>query len=657
MNKKIYPKLAWSNLKKNSKVYIPYIISCITTFAMFYIMHAISINQALDNISGGASLKSILYLGTIVIGIFSVIILFYTNSFLIKRRKKEIGLYNILGMEKKHIAIMMSWESIYTFIITIAFGIMFGILLSKLMFLLLMKLLAFNVAFVFEISKISIVYTLILFAGIFILTLAFNLIQISLSKPIELLHSDKSGEKEPKTKLIMTIIGVALLAAAYYIAITTENPIKALSLFFVAVIMVIVGTYLLFTAGSIVLLKALRKNKNYYYKTNHFISTSSMIYRMKQNAAGLASICILCTVVLIMISSTISIYIGMKDIMKTRFPREFSISSMDADDKSINNIKDLVADKLAQYNIEAKDMIEYRANDFITVTDKNNFYLDTKDMLDDSFNNASIIYFISLEDYNRLTGNDKELTDTQALITKADDEIAFDSIVIGEDEYTIAGNCSDFPVVDDSMANYYDTYYIIINSSEKMLQYYNINTGNNYTKMDYECMFDLSGDKEDIYNFAKDARTAVMELGSTRVESRQEAEESFYALYGGLFFLGIFLGALFLAATVLIIYYKQVSEGYEDKDRFEIMQKVGLSQQEIKKSIKSQVLKVFFLPIIMAVVHIAFAFKMITKLLALLNLTNVTLFIICTIVTVLVFSIVYAVVYMLTARVYYKIVK
>lgn len=318
MNSSIYGKLALTNLKNNRKTYIPYILTAVLTVMMYYIMDGLSRNSTI----GDQSLHLILVYARGVIIIFAIIFLFYTNSFLIKRRKKEIGVYNILGMGKRHIARMLIVETLVTAAASIGIGIISGTIFGKLMYLVLLKLLHYDIRMDFEVSADTLMYTLVFFLAIFIMTLVYNLFQIKISNPVELLHGGSQGEKEPKTKWLMTVFGVIALGTGYFIAITVDQPLAAIQAFFVAVVCVILGTYALFTAGSVALLKALRRNKKFYYQTKHFSAVAGMIYRMKQNAVGLANICILSTMVLVMISTTISLYVGMEDVLRTRYPRE-----------------------------------------------------------------------------------------------------------------------------------------------------------------------------------------------------------------------------------------------------------------------------------------------------------------------------------------------
>lgn len=657
MSKIFYAKLALINIKKNGKTYFPYMVAAISTIMMFYTMHFISINDGLNNMSGGDSLKIILGLGNYVIGLFSIIFLFYTNSFLIKRRKNEIGLYNILGMEKRHIARVMIWETFFVGISTIVIGLLSGILISKLMFLVLLKILTFEVPLGFFISKESIAITVILFGAIFILTLLNNLGQIHLSKPVELLRGGQVGEKEPKTKWIMTIIGVISLSAGYYIALTTESPLAAIYLFFVAVILVIIGTYSLFTAASIALLKILRKNKKFYYKTNNFINVSGMIYRMKQNAVGLSNICILSTCVLVMLSTTVSLYIGMEDVLRNRYPRDIAVRVDNVSDEMEEKLDNIIIKEAEKHNISIKDIIKYRSIEVPMFQKNNSFSLANRDI--GNYSDISLLNIMPLESYNSQENKSINLEDNEVLLYAFRGEIKEDTLNILGNEFKVKEQLKDFNSEGILSAIAAKSYYIVVKdveTIEKLL--FNVDIyGEKFENLSYFYAFNTEGDAENQINLINVLSNMISEASlSGYAEGLEESRGAFFSLYGGLFFLGLFLGFLFIMATVLIMYYKQVSEGYDDKQRFEIMQKVGLSKEEVKKSIKSQVLMVFFLPLLMAIIHIAFAFKVITKLLAVLNLTNVTLFALCTLGTILVFAVFYGIVYSLTARVYYKLV-
>lgn len=656
MSNMFYQKLAATNIKKNGKTYFPYILTCISSIAMFYILHFISVNDGLDVMSGGDSLKIILKLGTYVIGLFSVIFLFYTNSFLIKRRKKELGLYNILGMEKKHIAKVLFWESFFVTLISMVMGLLLGIAVSKLIFLVLLKILHFKVPMGFFISIKSLIITATLFGFIFVLTLLNNLRQIHLAKPVELLKGGQVGEKEPRTRWVLTLIGLSSLGSGYYIAVTTEAPLAALNRFFLAVILVMIGTWALFTAGSIALLKMLRKNKSFYYKTNNFINVSGMIYRMKQNAIGLANICILSTTVLVMISTTVSLYIGMEDVLRTRYPRDISISAENVSKEQAEELNSMIKEQAEKNGTAMEDIVKYRSFSLAMIQDKNYFTDDSNDL---DANNLCFLELIPLSEYNDLENKSITLNENEVLLFTYRGGIAEDSLNILDNEFKIKERINNMTVDGIASAIVANGYFVVVPDEKTIEEVYDSSTraDGDMGELSYYFAFDTDDNAEKEITLTNEINNKIQELSvNGSCEGVEESRESFFSLYGGLFFLGIFLGVLFIMATVLIIYYKQISEGYDDKERFEIMKKVGMSKEEIKKSISSQVLMVFFMPLLTAIIHIAFAFKVIVKLLAVLNLTNVTLFAFCTAGTIFVFAIFYAIVYVLTSKVYYKIV-
>ncbi|MDM8310959.1 putative ABC transport system permease protein [Clostridium cadaveris] len=654
MNKFFYPKLAATTIKKNGKVYIPYILTCIGSIAMFYIIHSISINTGLDIMNGGKQLKMLLNLGKWVIGIFSVIFLLYTNSFLIKRRKKELGLYNILGMEKKHISKLMLYETLIIAVLTLVSGIAIGALLSKFMFLLLLKILNFDVTLKFYISKESILSTMLLFISIYAVMLLNNLRQIHLSNPVELLKGGNAGEREPKTKWILTLIGVVSLGAGYYIAVTTENPLSALNLFFIAVLLVIVGTYALFTAGSIAILKALKKNKNFYYKSRNFINVSNMIYRMKQNAVGLANICILSTAILVVLSTTVSLYIGMDDILKTRYPDDIMISISEVQPENIEKVNSIIETEMQKSGLTKTGALKHGYISEISMQEDNKFIVANRE--ESSITNMNILLFITADDYNQLEGKSVQLEQGEVLICADNNTLQGNSVEIFNKQFNIKGYIEDLKIKRE-MENIVNGYYIIVSDIDSINEI-KVAAGDEEKGINYYYGLDVEGSMEEQLELTNAIQSSLNNNSiKSSVEGIATARESFFSIYGGLFFIGLFLGLLFIMATVLIIYYKQISEGYDDKERFEIMQKVGMDKREVKKSINSQILMVFFLPLVMAVIHLAFAFKIITSLLKIFNLTNINLFVICTTSTILVFAIFYIVVYYATSKVYYRIVQ
>lgn len=641
MNNFIYEKLAVTNLKNNRKTYVPYIFTGVLTVMMFYIIDALSGGKGITQ----NTLKICLQYATGVIIVFAVIFLFYTNSFLIKRRKKEIGVYNILGMGKRHIARMMAVETILTAGISILGGLVFGIIFGKLMYLLLLKILHNSVDMQFSVNGTAIVQTVILFAGIFLLTYLYNILHIQLVNPVELLHGGNQGEKEPKSRWLLVIVGVAALGNGYWIALTTEAPLEALLKFFVAVVCVIIGTYALFIAGSIVVLKILRKNKAYYYNPKHFTSVSGMIYRMKQNGAGLANICVLSTMVLVMVSTTVSLYAGMEDILDSRFPRDVSIVCNEADTNNEEILQRLIKEQCEKAGVKITDRVRYRYGSMNAVLKGNNLEKVEQYYPDNQF---YYVEMITQEEYNRIEKQNVSLKEQEILTYTTNGKCGKKQINIAGQNYQVKKELSEMTSQPKNTAEMYKTLYIVFANAEQIER---------IESFSYADKFNLKGDDGKQKEALEQIQNEFYEkFPDGTMESRMLSRSSFYELYGGLFFIGIYLGSMFIMATVLIIYYKQISEGYDDRERYQIMQKVGMSKKEVKRSIRSQVLSVFFLPLVVAVIHVAVAFKVMTKILGVLNLTNVSLFAVCTIITIAVFAVFYIIVYSITAKEYYRIV-
>lgn len=660
----MYTKLAITNIKNNRQFYFPYLLTGIITVAMFYIMCALESNPGIQSMPGAKDLGLILRLGIGVIGIFAVIFLFYTNSFIIKRRKKELGIYNILGMEKRHIAKILSKEAFFTAIIAIGGGLVTGVLFHKLACMLLYRMIGFNGGITFSFSKKGVMITAILFAIVYLLTYIYDLFQVQLANPIELLQSGNKGEREPKTKAIMAVLGVLCLGTGYFIAITTKNPIKALTLFFVAVILVIIGTYLLFTAGSIALLKILRRNKGYYYQTKHFTSVSGMIYRMKQNAVGLANICILSTMVLVAVSTTVSLYVGIEDIMKERYPNEINISAYyDTGAPAEDSIAPIVEKSVKESGRKIRHEEDYLELYFAAIKDQGQYSLD-KEKVKTAGDRVSGFVVLTREDCKKKYNEEiPELAENEvALFTIKKTDM--DTLVLENRSYHVKEikqfqNTEDFETIADIMDEYY---YVIVNDVQDMERLWQLQKDiyqENSSSISRQVRLDIDGDSEQKKECFENIKTALgPEQAKARIliNSRQSNLDEFYQIYGGFLFLGLFLGILFLMITVLIIFYKQISEGYDDKERFSIMEKVGMSNDEVKATIRSQVRTVFFLPILMAAVHVGMAFPMIKRLLSLFGLSNTALFAGCMAGTILVFALIYLLVFLKTSKTYYKIV-
>lgn len=608
---------------------------------------------------GSNTMMTMMSMCSVMIALFAIIFLFYTNSFLVKRRKKEFGVFNILGMEKSHIAKTMAWENFYVTLISIAGGLVIGIALDKAMFLLIAQVLNEEISLGFFISDKAIISTVVMFCIIFLLILLNSIRQIKTANPIELLTAGNAGEREPKTKWVLTILGLLSLGTGYYIALAIKNPLTALVYFFFAVILVIIGTYMLFTAGSIALLKILRKNKKYYYKTKHFTSISGMIYRMKQNAVGLANICILSTAVLVMVSSTSSLMLGMQDVIATRYPDDFIVYSNETSEERAYESFDAIRELQEEQNLNVTSEREYHYLVFPAFINGDTFEV-TRDANFSSLGNLNNLIFVSLSDYNRVMGTDKTLAEDEILVYS--DRLQFDypTLKIFDREYSVKEKIDEFIGNGLIVAVAANTQFIVLPDGTDIEELYALQKealSDGASEIQYYYGFNSDADEETQRAFYRTLLEDYVGHGyEGTIESKVDSRSEFVGLYGGFFFIGIFLGILFIMATVLIIYYKQISEGYDDKQRYEIMQKVGMTHQEIKNSIHSQVLTVFFLPLIVAGIHIAVAFPIITKLLALLNLLNVQLFLTCTVVCYVVFAVMYLLIYLLTARTYYKIV-
>lgn len=677
MKRGFYEKLAYTGIKKNKKLYTPYILTCIGMVMMTYIISYLTYSETIRSMRGGNEIQGFLGMGFGVMSVFSLIFLFYTNSFLLRRRKKEFGLYNILGMGKKNLAVVLMWESLFIAVISIVCGILSGVVFSKLAELCLIKMLQGTAEFGMTVKFSSIWQTALLFAGIFLLIFINTLRQIHLTNPIELLHSENAGEKPPKANWLLALAGAVILGGAYYLAVTIDEPITALTLFFVAVIMVIIATYLLFVAGSVALCKILQKNKKYYYKTNHFVSVSSMIYRMKRNGAGLASICILCTMVLVMVSSTVCLYWGTEDSLRTRYPRHINIQANVSDYSEIgperlNEIRSVSTEETAKLGAEPKNVLDYRVAavagydvaDGVIDVDVNNLT---------ALSDVWQIFIVPIEDYNRLMGKNVTLDEDEAIIyTTKMGQYDNSTIAIGNSEpLRIKEKVTDF--VDngvDAMQIFPSMCIFVSDFNEKIepIKEYKNNKGEPIIQFSWFYAFDLDLNDETQIELEKTLSNKLLAIQKQAVSETGDEEfyivcegvsaerAGFYGLYGGLFFLGVLLGIVFIFAAVLIIYYKQVSEGYEDQSRFDIMQKVGMTKKEIRKSINSQILTVFFLPLVTAGIHLAFAFPLIKKLLMLFSLTNTGLLIGVTGACYLIFALFYVIVYRLTSGAYYSIV-
>lgn len=671
MHKGIFSRLAKQNIRNNKGTYIPYMITCIFCIAMIYMMEFLRDCPTLDQaVRQADEVRMIVFTGEIVVEIFCIIFLIYSNSFLMKRRQKEIGLYNILGLERNHIGIVMFLETIITSIGSLAGGIAAGIIGSKLALLLLLKLLHIPSVLGFYISVKGIFTCLFMFGIVFLMILFLNLAKIHLSRPVELLRGNNTGEKEPAAKWLMALIGFICLGAGYYLAVTTESPIKAITIFLLAVILVMAGTYLLFTAGSIVILKFLRRRKSFYYRTGNFISISGMLYRMKQNAIGLASICILSTGVLLMISMTVSIYFGMNDIMLNRYPYDVDMSVTSISEDECQTAIEAFEKAIADNKVPVEKSVEEIYLDIVCSKNGDQILIKPTNTIRNS-DSVLVLSLLDQAEYERLTGISANLNDGE-IFAWYPSAVQKDSVTVDETEFTVKKwldknplTCGEDAVSDNAVLVVTDEDFKKFDEMRTEM-YKGVSSAPAGEDLTLHLGLDITGSETDKIDFGTLVMEVVKDLkknGGLSENSwitsgiRQQEYESYYADNGSLLFIGIFLGSLFLMGTAMIIYYKQISEGYEDQKRFEIMQKVGLSRREVRSSVRRQILMVFFLPLLMAMLHITMAFPMIRRMLLLFGMTNTKLFIGCTAGTVLIFAVVYGLIYLMTARSYYHIVE
>ena len=665
-----YSKFALNNLVKNKKFIIPYVLSAIFTIMSFYILSSLAFGDNLNKLPNGIdATKQVLSLGIIVIAIFSIIFLFYTYSFLVKRRVKEFGLYSVLGMTKKQIAKILVLETIFIAVTTIVLGIGLGIIFDKLMLLVLLKLFSAGVSFGFSITPIAIVFSVLLFGGIFFLLLLYTVIKIARLRIVALLKDENKGEKEPKSRWILALIGLALIGYGYYTAQTVQNPIKALLVFFYAVVAVIIGTYLVFMAVSITVLKIMKNNKNFYYKPKNFISVSGLLYRMKRNAVGLANICILSTMVLVTMGSTSALYAGMEKSYNERFPRQLMIAGYNSTSEKLKEIENNAKLAAKEAGTEVEDLVSYNSLPMVgrLVEDKFNF----ESNVGVDLSNVKMIVVLQLKDYNKFANKNKTLESNEILlhIDKKGD-YNYNSISLNGSDYKIKEKLSEFPgTIGSATANIMDTYYAVVkdekeatklatkltelSSKELEKRGISIQTGTptlqNYVAFNIK---DTTKEAKVIENFKKLEKQSGIEI-----EGKEENKLTFRGVFASFLFIGVFISFIFVISQVVIMYYKQISEGYEDKGNFEIMRKVGITDKQIKQSIRSQVLLIFFSPLIIATLHTIVAYPFIEKILRLFLITDNSIFLQALAVTIVVFAIFYLIVYAITSKIYYRIIK
>ena len=656
-----YSKFALNNLVKNKRFILPYIFSAIFTIASFYILTSLSLGKNLDKLPQGISAtKQVLSLGVIVIAIFSAIFLFYTYSFLIKRRVREFGLYSVLGMTKKQIARILILETIFIAVLTLVFGLAFGLLFDKLMLLVLLKLFTAGVSFGFVITPIAVFLTILLFGGIFFLLLIYTVIKISRLKIVALLKEENNGEREPKARFILAILGLGLTGYGYYLAQTIQNPIKAITMFFIAVLAVIFGTYLIFMAVSITVLKLMKNNKTFYYKPKNFISVSGLLYRMKRNAVGLANICILSTMVLVTMGTTSALYAGSEEAYNTRFPRDIIVNGYRSTEGKLTEIEKNVKKATQDAGVEAKDLVSYNMLNVVGRLNGTEISYETGNV--GSLDKLRTVVVIELKDYNKVSKEQKTLNNGETLLfIDKKGKYEANEITVQGVNLKIKEKLTDFPgALGTAAANVFDTYYVVVKD----------NTDVKKIESALKKKLNMSDEEGEVYNYVgfnisdKTKEAKVIENfkqlekeGNINIEGKAENETNFKGFYASFLFIGVFISMIFVVSQVVIMYYKQISEGYEDKGKFGIMRKVGLTDRQIKQSIRSQVLMIFFAPLAIATLHTVVAYPFIEKILKLFLATDNNVFLIALAVTIAVFGVFYLIVYLITSRIYYRIIK
>lgn len=662
-----YPRLAITGIRKNGRLYLPYLLTCVGMVMMHYIIGFLSRYEGLLHIKGGDVMQGMLRFGSGVLAVFALIFLFYTNSFLIRRRNKEFGLYNILGMGKGNIARIILWETLILAALALGIGLAAGIAFSKLAELAMVNIMQGEVAYTLSVSPQAILQTVILFVVIFGLILLNGIRRVRTTNPAALLRSENVGEKPPKANWLLGLGGLILLAGAYYLAVSIQNPITALVWFFVAVGMVIVGTYLLFISGSVLLCRILQRNKGFYYKPAHFVSVSSMAYRMKRNGAGLASICILATMVLVMLTGSACLYFGSEDALRTRYPRDIVceidlISAQGTENETVDALRDRAEGILNAQGVDPSSLVDLRYGQVSGLLVEGQVETDPQRAGNalTAYDDLHQFFFVPLEDYNAMTGDHRTLAGDEALVYGDTAACPGDILSFrGGPAYRIVGELNDFPALGGAVISDVVSAIVIVvpdlDAAAAPLMAATDSTGAPMLRLHWYYAFDTSAEEGVQVAVAEQLWESLGE-GSGSVDSLAANRSDFFGTFGSVFFLGILLSIVFLFATVLIIYYKQISEGFEDQARFGIMQKVGMTKEDIRRSINAQMLLVFLLPLVTAVVHLAFAFPMVRKLLMLFNLTNLPLLLQTAGISVLIFAAFYILVYRLTSNAYCAIV-
>ncbi len=675
MRASFFPKLAAEGIRKNRRLYGPYLITCVMMVAIYYILSFLAYSGIMDGMAGGGTATDMMRLGTYVVTVFSLIFLFYTQSTLIKGRKKEFGLLSVLGMNKHNLGCIIFYETVMVWVLALLGGLAAGIGLSKFAELGFTRLIAVPTRYSFSISKKSVILTVIVFTVIFFLIYLNSARQIRFSSPMELITAEKAGEKPPKSNWFVGVLGLVFLGSGYYLALKIQQPLAALLWFFGAAILVIIGTYLILVAGSVLLCRILQKNEGYYYRADHFVAVSSMAYRMKRNGAGLASICILLTGILVMLSSTSALYTGADECLNSHYPSEInSFACKYGYDEELASLGDKLEEKTRSvataYGVNLtneKTFYDYSISGYLEDS-RLDIVLNSKTNLAFiNYDKVAQIMFIDVDDYNRVFGYNEVVGPGEAILGTSKKIEIGNVFTVGDEEFRITKRIDDRVGEIDPSArgSAAPGIFMIVKDVHEVASHYT-----QYTDYDGEPMlawfwnsrFDTGLDVEGQIAVAQALDQMMKEeldrvsLDNAYSESHEAERDDFVSTFGGLFFLGILLSLIFLVSCVIIIYYKQVSEGYEDQARFGIMQKVGMAKEDISRSINSQMRIVFLIPIVLACVHLLMVLPIVHKILMLFGLFDMVRLLVCAGVCALLCGVFYAVCYRLTSQAYYTIV-
>ena len=650
---KLIFSMATSNLKKNHSLYLPYALTTIMVTMILYITHALSAMPELSTLRGGGAIAQTLGFGVIVVQLVALLTILYANAFVTKNRLKEYGLYSILGLDRKNIQLLSFIELLLFSVVSVGLGVVLGIVFHRFSFAVLLKLIRIPIGIEYSMQLGSIGFVLISMAFIFGVVFFLNATKMYMSRPLEMLSEKKKGETKGRFILLRALIGAGLLGGAYYMSQTIEAPVAALYSFFVAVLLVVLATYILFDAGSIVLLSLLQKNKRLFYQPTNFISISNLKFRMRKNAAGLASICILSTMVLVTLATTVALQTGTADLLKKSYPTDYSATAFVEDTSTIRQLSEQISKMKAQSKGTVTNEMNYLS--VLRAAKSMEGGVDIEGVYPGD-SPAAFITFLSADDYNRIFGTNYHPNDNEAVLglVKGDDKNVSAIRVNGQLTLQVKEMMatSDFKEKLPQLPYVADNVYVaVVKDPTKMIDG---KLGRGFYYALWNTSTDTSAKTEEFEAYANVIEASKDD--SITVGSREDAAKDIYGFMGSLLFVGALLSVAFFIGAVLVIYYKQISEGYEDRDRFVILQKLGIDQKTIKKSINRQVLIVFFLPLVTAFIHTAFAFKMYRKIIQLFGVDgNVTLN--ATIVIGAIFVVVYLIVYQITSRSYYKIIK